>query len=167
MAAVLHPVQGTGKGAGGDAGRKPGDRSEDQGSRAPAQLSAGELKSMLGQCLQMASENKITAHNTWGLPLIEHLEDLIQEEGAVRRTNFQKASVTLDAGVKIYSYRVDSVHMETFKMLGGLGRAGIDGVEGGEGGHEGLYQGVLELLARGSGRAALAEEQYSPKLAIV
>ena len=133
MAAVLHPVQGTGKGAGGDAGRKPGDRSEDQGSRAPAQLSAGELKSMLGQCLQMASENKITAHNTWGLPLIEHLEDLIQEEGAVRRTNFQKASVTLDAGVKIYSYRVDSVHMETFKMLGGLGRAGIDGVEGGEG----------------------------------
>ena len=88
------------------------------------QLSAGELKSMLGQCLKMASENKITAHNTWGLPLIEHLEDLIQEDGAVRRTNFQKASVTLDAGVKIYSYRVDSVHTETFKMLGGLGRAG-------------------------------------------
>lgn len=90
-------------------------------------LSSGELKMMLGQCLKMASENKITAHNTWGLPLIEHLDDLIQEEGYPgRRTNFQKASVTLDAGVKIYSYRVDSVHTETFKMLGGLGRAGID-----------------------------------------
>ena len=90
-------------------------------------LSSGELKMMLGQCLKMASENKITAHNTWGLPLIEHLDDLIQEEGySGRRTNFQKASVTLDAGVKIYSYRVDSVHTETFKMLGGLGRAGIE-----------------------------------------
>lgn len=36
---------------------------------------------------------------------------------------WQRASVTLDAGVKIYSYRVDSVHTETFKILGGLGRA--------------------------------------------
>ena len=35
----------------------------------------------------------------------------------------QRASVTLDAGVKIYSYRVDSVHTEMFKILGGLGRA--------------------------------------------
>ena len=103
--------------------------SQADATNADKVLSAGELKSMLGQCLKMASENKITAHNTWGLPLIEHLDDLIQEEGAVRRTNFQKASVTLDAGVKIYSYRVDSVHTETFKMLGGLGRAGIEGGE--------------------------------------
>lgn len=89
-------------------------------------LSSGELKMMLGQCLKMASENKITAHNTWSLPLIEHLDDLIKDEHqAGRNTNFQKASVTLDAGVKIYSYRVDSVHTETFKMLGGLGRASI------------------------------------------
>lgn len=86
-------------------------------------LSAGELKMMLGQCLKMASENKITPHNTWGLPLIEHLDDLIKEEDPAQHTNFQRASVTLDAGVKIYSYRVDSVHTETFKILGGLGRA--------------------------------------------
>lgn len=157
MVAVVQPVHGAGEGAGGDARRKPGDRSENQqqqqpDSRAPPQLSAGELKSMLGQCLQMASENKITAHNTWGLPLIEHLEDLIQDEGAVRRTNFQKASVTLDAGVKIYSYRVDSVHTETFKMLGGLGRAGIDGAEDGEGaelGDGGLGAKSLKKKRRG------------------
>jgi len=86
-------------------------------------LSSGELKMMLGQCLKMASENKITASNTWGLPLIEHLDDLIKEENHGQHTNFQRASVTLDAGVKIYSYRVDSVHTELFKMLGGLGRA--------------------------------------------
>ena len=101
-----------------------GPSGKHQESGQAQMLSSGELKMMLGQCLKMASENKITAHNTWGLPLIEHLDDLIQEEGHTgRRTNFQKASVTLDAGVKIYSYRVDSVHTETFKMLGGLGRA--------------------------------------------
>lgn len=81
-----------------------------------------ELKMMLGQCLKLASENKITAQNTWGLPLIEHLPELVKEDQP-GETNFQKASVTLDAGVKIYSYRVDSVHTETFKILGGIGRA--------------------------------------------
>ena len=129
----------------------PASRGEQQRGN---QLSAGELKSMLGQCLQMASENKITAHNTWGLPLIEHLDDLIQEEGAVRRTNFQKASVTLDAGVKIYSYRVDSVHTETFKMLGGLGRAGIDGSEGADGG-----DGGTELGEGGVGAKSLKKKR--------
>eukprot|EP00889_Picochlorum_renovo_P007100 jgi/Picre1/34130/NNA_001605.t1 len=79
-----------------------------------------------------------------GVALIEHLDDLIQEEGhAGRNTNFQKASVTLDAGVKIYSYRVDSVHTETFKMLGGLGRASgpeEDGQQEGELGDGGVGQ---------------------------
>ena len=112
-------------------------------NRAPALsngplLSCGELKMMLGQCLKMASENKITASNTWGLPLIEHLDDLIKEDDPTRHPNFQRASVTLDAGVKIYSYRVDSVHTETFKILGGLGRASgpTDDAEGelGDGG---------------------------------
>ena len=37
------------------------------------------------------------------------------------QTNFQKASCTLDAGVKIYASRVDSFHNETFRMLGGRG----------------------------------------------
>ena len=104
--------------------------------RPPIQLNSGELKMMLGQCLKMASENKITAHNTWGLPLIEHLDDLIKEDDPTQHTNFQRASVTLDAGVKIYSYRVDSVHTETFKMLGGLGRASGPAGEGGEEGGE-------------------------------
>jgi len=44
--------------------------------------------------------------------------------GDVSMTNFQVASCTLDASVKIYSCRVDSVHNETFKVLGGLSRTG-------------------------------------------
>ncbi|KAL4534408.1 hypothetical protein Ndes2437B_g03686 [Nannochloris sp. 'desiccata'] len=55
-------------------------------------FSSGELKMMLGQCLKMASENKITASNTWGLPLIEHLDDLIKEDDPNKHTNFQRAS---------------------------------------------------------------------------
>jgi len=39
------------------------------------------------------------------------------------RPAWRRASVTLEVGVKIYSNRVDSVHTETFKILGGLGRA--------------------------------------------
>lgn len=35
-----------------------------------------------------------------------------------------KASCTLEAGVKIYSMRVDSVHTEAYKVLGGINRAG-------------------------------------------
>ena len=35
---------------------------------------------------------------------------------------WQKASASLDVSAKIYGYRVDSVHSETFKFLGGLNR---------------------------------------------
>jgi condensin complex subunit 2 len=37
-------------------------------------------------------------------------------------SSWQKASASLDASAKIYGYRVDSVHSETFKFLGGLSR---------------------------------------------
>lgn len=104
-------------------------------------LSPGDLKTLLGQCLKLATENKITSKNTWALPLIEHLDDLIKSEQD--STNFQRASVTLDAGVKIYGTRVDSVHMETFKILGGLGRAGGPGQDDALGKHNSSACGVL------------------------
>ena len=40
-----------------------------------------------------------------------------------QQTNFQHASVTLEAGVKIYSVRVDNVHQDAYKALSGLSRA--------------------------------------------
>ena len=61
---------------------------------------------------------------TYGLNLIDHISDLVKpsyEEG--RQTNFQRASCTLDAGVKIYAYRVDSVHSDVFKVMSGLSRS--------------------------------------------
>ena len=37
-------------------------------------------------------------------------------------SSWQKASASLDATAKIYGFRVDSVHSETYKFLGGLNR---------------------------------------------
>lgn len=36
--------------------------------------------------------------------------------------SWQRVSATLDASAKIYGYRVDSVHTDMFKFLGGLNR---------------------------------------------
>jgi hypothetical protein len=43
-----------------------------------------------------------------------------------RRVNFAKASCTLDASVKIYSYRVDDVHLTSYKVLANLNRTDND-----------------------------------------
>lgn len=83
------------------------------------------MSALYQQCIKLATENKITSKNTWALGLIDHLHDLVlpnEQEGST--TNFQRASVTLGAGVEIYAKRVDSVHTEAFKVLGGLSRGG-------------------------------------------
>lgn len=91
---------------------------------------------MYKNCIKLAAENKISQKNTWSLNLIDHMADLVKPSEEGRTTNFQHASCTLDAGIKIYSYRVDSVHSEAFKVLGGLSRSAgaaeeeADGPEG-------------------------------------
>ena len=45
------------------------------------------------------------------------------DENADGLCNFQVATNTLDASVKIYACRVDNVHNETYKVLGGLERS--------------------------------------------
>ena len=62
------------------------------------------------------------------MDLIDHMGRMIDQPnggdaGDAAMTNFQFASSTLDAGVKIYAYRVDSVYNETYKLIGGLNRA--------------------------------------------
>jgi condensin complex subunit 2 len=44
------------------------------------------------------------------------------KSGIGGRVNFTKASCTLDASVKIYSYRVDDVHLTSYKVLANLNR---------------------------------------------
>lgn len=92
-------------------------------AQAPATFGLQQVIELYRNALKLASENKITKDNTWALGLIDHMSDLVKpsdEESG--QTNFQRASCTLDAGVKIYSYRVDSVHNSIYKTLGGLTR---------------------------------------------
>jgi len=72
-------------------------------------------------------QQKINQKNAFSLDLIEHIDDVLetQEQQSTDpdcNTNFQAASYTLDASVKIYSCRVDAVHNEAYRVLGGLSR---------------------------------------------
>eukprot|EP00316_Scyphosphaera_apsteinii_P013052 CAMPEP_0119315458 /NCGR_PEP_ID=MMETSP1333-20130426/35966_1 /TAXON_ID=418940 /ORGANISM="Scyphosphaera apsteinii, Strain RCC1455" /LENGTH=212 /DNA_ID=CAMNT_0007320825 /DNA_START=22 /DNA_END=657 /DNA_ORIENTATION=+ len=86
------------------------------------------LTDMYSECarhVQLCAENKVNEKNSWSLDLIDHMGGMIAQptdEGGEQITNFQHASSTLDAGVKIYSFRVDSVYTETYKLAGGLNR---------------------------------------------
>ena len=50
------------------------------------------------------------------------IESITNMLGRNEESAWQRASASLDATAKIYGYRVDSVHTETFKFLGGLNR---------------------------------------------
>lgn len=71
---------------------------------------------------------KINQKNTWSLNLIDHIENLIEEDSAASTMgpDFQKASCTLDASIKIYSYRVDDVWNSSFRVLENLNRTDSD-----------------------------------------
>lgn len=105
-------------------------------SANPEKLSREEISQLYSETIKLSMDNKINAKNTWTLPLIDYMGMLVQgnEDGdnshtpttaarlSSETTNFQLAGVTLDAGVRIYCSRVDSVHSNAFKVLGGLSR---------------------------------------------
>ena len=56
-----------------------------------------QVAELYKNCIKLASENKISAKNTWSLPLIDHMSDLVKPSAAERdQTNFQRASCTLE-----------------------------------------------------------------------
>ncbi|KAK9074066.1 hypothetical protein SSX86_006663 [Deinandra increscens subsp. villosa] len=90
-------------------------------------LGQEQIMELFQNCIKLASENKINQKNTWELNLIDHIFEIIEvEEANDVETNFQKASCTLEAGVKIYSMRVDSVHAEAYRVLSGINRVGLE-----------------------------------------
>ena len=50
------------------------------------------------------------------------MDNLTEDQGDTNGPDFQKASCTLDASVKIYSYRVDDVWTSSFRVLENLNR---------------------------------------------
>ena len=100
------------------------DDEEEEDNHAPAQQELGE---MYKKAIQLNAENKLNSKNSWGLRLIENLDKFLEEDETVdnekeKRVNFTKASCTWDASVKIYSYRVDDVHLSSYKVLANLNR---------------------------------------------
>ena len=73
------------------------------------------------KAIELMRYNKINAKNAFDINVdfIESLSNILNknEEAA-----WQKASASLDVSAKVYGYRVDSVHSETYKFLGGLNR---------------------------------------------
>ncbi|CAL4101618.1 unnamed protein product, partial [Meganyctiphanes norvegica] len=100
-------------------------------------LSNQQLSEHYTKCIQLSSENKINIKNAFNLDLIDYMSEMVRRKNT-DMNNFQLASCTLDASTKIYAYRVDSIHTDTLKMAGGLGRTQEkkDG-EGNEAGQEG------------------------------
>lgn len=72
--------------------------------------------------MKMATDNKINVSNTWNFALIDYFHDmsLLRSDNGDGSINFQKASCTLDGCVKVWTSRVDSVVVETGKLLSGL-----------------------------------------------
>ncbi|GMF17360.1 unnamed protein product [[Candida] boidinii] len=75
----------------------------------------------------MATDNKINSVNSWNFALIDYFHDMnLLRENEGGSINFQKAGATLEGCMKIYSHRVDSVAVDTGKLLSGLGKKGED-----------------------------------------
>mmetsp|Transcript_2606 Transcript_2606/g.6248 ORF Transcript_2606/g.6248 Transcript_2606/m.6248 type:complete len:826 (-) Transcript_2606:258-2735(-) len=128
------------------------------------------LGDLYSKCVQMVNENKISTKNAWELPLIDHMDSIVDsfmggrkaqaaakanKAAAERRASrastgsqpskeeeeenrFHEASCTIEASARIYACRVDCVHTDTYRVLGGLNSADLgDEEEGAEGGADG------------------------------
>ncbi|XP_067007675.1 condensin complex subunit 2 [Anabrus simplex] len=85
-----------------------------------ADFTAAELVAHYANCIKLSTENKINTKNAFSLQLIDYMSAMLKKKDSAMN-NFQVASCTLDASTKIYASRVDRVHMDVFKMAGGLG----------------------------------------------
>ncbi|KAM9313414.1 condensin complex subunit 2 [Gastrophryne carolinensis] len=96
----------------------PGQRSE---SLLLPKLTNNQISDHYSTCIKLSQENRITTKNAFGLHLIDYMSDILKEKDS-ELTNFKVAAGTLDASAKIYAVRVDAVHADVYKVLGGLGK---------------------------------------------
>ncbi|KAK7603010.1 hypothetical protein V9T40_003009 [Parthenolecanium corni] len=84
-------------------------------SLADKSISDKNVSEHFRSCIQLAAENKITAKNAFNFKLIDLLYTMLKKKEEQFK-NFSEVTSSLDAGVKIYSCRVDNVHADTMKM---------------------------------------------------
>ena len=77
--------------------------------------------------VEMLHTNKVTKANAFENRMIDYLSDIfrnLDKNAQDPETIWQKYSTGVDSCGKIYSYCVDFIHSETFRILGGLNRTG-------------------------------------------
>ncbi|MCO5573432.1 hypothetical protein L7F22_027203 [Adiantum nelumboides] len=117
--------------------------------------------------MKMATDNKINATNTWNFALIDYFHDmsLLKSDNGDGSINFQKASCTLDGCVKVWTSRVDSVVVETGKLLSGLQDDGKEAnTRGGRGRNADDEEGEGEEDVDGSGQKKKKARSKEPTL---
>merc|ERR1712147_353423 len=99
-----------------------------------------------GNCIKAAKLNKITKENTWSYELIDDLPKLVVPKTQDDGNGYHPVGNILDAARQLYEKRVDWLQTESFRVLGGLGRAqlkpGEEGAEEAADGAEGLADGA-------------------------
>ncbi|KAL7712356.1 Condensin complex subunit 2 [Entamoeba marina] len=91
------------------------------------QLSSDEIKKMYAECYLLCDQRKVTEKNAWTLPLIDYIDEWIEVDTTDSKgsANFVKAGMAIDAGVQIYSVRVDAVHKKTFAVVDTIRQAEV------------------------------------------
>ncbi|NXN63419.1 CND2 protein, partial [Himantopus himantopus] len=112
---------GGGGGGRGSSQRRVSRRQAEACLPALPQWSNAQISDHYSTCIKLSAENKITTKNAFGLHLIDYMTEILKEKES-ELTNFKIAAGTLDASAKIYAVRVDAVHADTYKVLGGLGK---------------------------------------------
>ncbi|XP_076669291.1 condensin complex subunit 2 [Andrena cerasifolii] len=106
-----------------------GHRRRSLGLTLLGQMPAAQMAERISQCIKLGTENKINLKNAFSLEMIDFMVYMIKKQDT-NMTNLQVASTSLDVSTKIYGFRVDGVHMEILKMIGGLDKQDINNQNG-------------------------------------
>lgn len=101
------------------------NRRHSLGLRFLANIPAPQMAESISQCIKLSAENKINIKNAFSLEMIDFMTYMIKKQDA-NMSNLQMASTSLDVSTKIYGFRVDSVHTDILKIVGGLDKQTAD-----------------------------------------
>ncbi|XP_053257497.1 condensin complex subunit 2 [Podarcis raffonei] len=101
--------------------KSPSNKQAETSLPAIPQLSNAQIADHYSTCIKLSTENKITTKNVFGLHLIDYMTEILRQKDS-EPTNFKVAAGTLDASAKIYAAKVDAVHADVYRVLGGLGK---------------------------------------------
>ncbi|XP_060106976.1 condensin complex subunit 2 isoform X2 [Heteronotia binoei] len=101
--------------------QSPSNKQAETSLPAIPRLTNTQIADHYSTCIKLSTENKITTKNAFGLHLIDYMTEMLKQKDS-ELTNFKIAAGTLDASTKIYSVRVDAVHGDVYRVLGGIGK---------------------------------------------